>query len=524
MKKILKLKYVWVLFLLAASACDDFVEVDPIPVTSDDFFNTPEEYEDALIGAYDLLQATFWNVLTSVVASDDFIAGGDSASIDQPTLQNVNSMNHSPSDNNQLRDIWTLMYAGLNRANFLLQNENKIEFEGRDEIIAQGYFLRAYYTFELAKFYGNVPLKVENRDGVDRIVNAPVIPGEQFSMERTASIAATYGLIEEDLKEAIPNLPVTQDLPYEVTKSAAQALLGKVYLYHGTYDQSKFSEAATVLNEVINSGQYSLVTGADYTNLFTLDGENGPESVFEIQYTNVEGAGWECIACSEGTYFVQFNGPRSPYDDPVYAAGWGFNLPTPQFYDLFDDEESMRRDVTILDLRELAALEDNSVYSPPREDTGFYNHKYAPRRADLGESVAQLTHPHNYRSIRYADVLLMAAEAEAESGGSNAVNYLNQVRARAYGDNSNDYNASEGTLLDAIYLERRKELAGEGHRFFDLVRTGRAQEAFSNYNATKGEGFTDVNFQTDKNELFPIPLIELELAQAADRWGQNPGY
>ncbi|WP_111685130.1 RagB/SusD family nutrient uptake outer membrane protein [Winogradskyella tangerina] len=523
MKKIFKLKYVWVLFLFATSSCDDFVEVDPIPVTSDDFFNTPEEYEDALVGAYDLLQATFWNVLTSVVASDDIIAGGDAASIDQPTLQNVNSMNHSPADNNQLRDIWTLMYAGLNRTNFLLENENKIDFSGKEEIIAQAYFLRAYYTFELTKFYGNIPLKVENRDGVDRIVNQPVIPGDQFSMQRVESIAATYALIEQDLLEAIPNLPTSQDFAYKATRGAAQALLGKVYLYHGTFDSSKYSQAAQVLNEVINSGQYGLVTGEDFMNLFTVGGENGPESVFEIQYTNVEGAGWGCIACSEGSYFVQFNGPRSPYNDPIYASGWGFNLPTQQYYDIFDDGD-MRRQTTFLDLRELQAQEDNSVYTPPREDTGFYNHKYAPRRADLGESVAQLTHPQNYRSIRYADVLLMAAEAEAQSGGTNAENYLNQVRARAYGNNDNNYTAAEGNLLDAIYEERRKELGGEGHRFFDLVRTGKAQEAFSAYNASIGEGFTPVNFQVNKNEIFPIPLIELELAQAVDRWGQNPGY
>ena len=432
-------------------------------------------------------------------------------------------MNQTPADNNQLRDIWTLMYAGLNRTNFLLENENKIDFPGKSEIIAQAYFLRAYYAFELAKFYGNVPLKVEERNGVARMVNQPVIPGDQFSMERVASLSAMYALIEEDLKEAIPNLPISQDLPYKVTRGGAQALLGKVYLYHGTFDQTKFGDAAAVLNQVINDGQYSLVTGDDYTDLFTVDGENGTESVFEIQYTNVEGAGWGCLACSEGTYFVQFNGPRSPYDDPVYASGWGFNLPTPQFYDIFDDND-LRRAVTILDLRELRDLEDNSVYSPPNEDTGFYNHKYVPRRADLGESVAQLTHPQNYRSIRYADVLLMAAEAEAQSGGGNAINYLNQVRARAYGNNSNDYQASEGTLLDAIYLERRKELAGEGHRFFDLVRTGRALAAFEDYNATKDPDFDPVTFEVNKNELFPIPQIELDLAQAEDRWGQNPGY
>ena len=104
----------------------------------------------------------------------------------------------------------------------------------------------------------------------------------------------------------------------------------------------------------------------------------------------------------------------------------------------------------------------------------------------------------------------MAAEAEIQSGGANAVSYLNEVRARAYGDNSHDFDTSEGTLLDAIYIERRKELGGEGHGFFDLVRTGRA--------ASMIEGFTP-----NKNEVFPIPLIELQLANAEDRWG-NPGY
>ena len=105
----------------------------------------------------------------------------------------------------------------------------------------------------------------------------------------------------------------------------------------------------------------------------------------------------------------------------------------------------------------------------------------------------------------------MAAEAEAQSGGADAENYLNQVRARAFGDNSQDYTASEGALLDAIYMERRKELAGEGHRFFDLVRTKKAAAAI--------DGFTE-----NKNEIFPIPLIELELALATERWGQNTGY
>jgi len=154
-----------------------------------------------------------------------------------------------------------------------------------------------------------------------------------------------------------------------------------------------------------------------------------------------------------------------------------------------------------------------SDYNESREHTGFYTKKYlvhADNDADRNGSDP-LNFDNNYRAIRYADVLLMAAEAEAQSGGSNAEDYLNQVRARAYGDNSKDYTSSEGSLLEAIYAERRKELAGEGHRFFDLVRTNKAAAAID-------------GFKSGQNELFPIPLIELKLADAVERWGQNPGY
>ncbi len=499
------LKKIVLIIFIGFVACDDYLDVEPIGPDAGDYFNNQAEYESALIGAYDLLQSSFWNVLTSVVASDDYAAGGDTFNEDQPVLQNINRMTHSPADEEQLREIWNLMYAGLNRANYILEFKNKTDFEGRDEIIAQAYFLRAYYTFELVKFFGNIPLKIEERNGVKRIVDARVVIGEQFEINRTQNVAEAYSIIEEDLKEAISNLPATQDQVYKVTKGAAQALLGKVYLYHGTFDQTKFADAATVLNNIIGA-QYSLTTGEDYLNLFESTMENSTESVFEIQYTGVEGADWGCITCSEGSYFVQFCGPRSPYDNPVYRSGWGFCLPSQELYDMFDDGDS-RRDVTFYDLRD--APEDS--YSKSRDHTGFYNKKYLPRKADDRVGAAPLNHANNYRAIRYADVLLMAAEAAVQSGGSNAINYLNQVRARAYGDNSHDYNSSEGDLLEAIYTERRKELAGEGHRFFDLVRTNKAAGSIE-------------NFSVNKNEVFPIPLVELELANAVDRWGQNQGY
>ena len=134
MKKIFKTIMVFSLVLLGS--CDDYIEVEPIGPNADDYFNNEQEYESALIGAYDMLQSSFWNVLLGVVASDDYAAGGDSFNFDQPTIQNVNQMIHTPSDNNQLRDIWNLMYAGVNRANYLLEFKDKIEFNGKEQIIA----------------------------------------------------------------------------------------------------------------------------------------------------------------------------------------------------------------------------------------------------------------------------------------------------------------------------------------------------------------------------------------------------
>ena len=503
MKKIFKTVMIFSLVLVAS--CDDYIEVEPIGPDASDYFNNEQEYESALIGAYDMLQSSFWNVLIGVVASDDFAAGGDSFNFDQPTVQNVNQMIHTPSDNNQLRDIWNLMYAGLNRANYLLEFKDKTEFNGKEQIIAQAYFLRAYFTFELAKHFGNIPLKVETRDEVSRIADQRVIIGEQYDINRVGSISAVYSLIEEDLKEAIPSLPAEQSEIYKATKGAAQALLGKVYLYHGTFDADKFADAASAFADVIASPAYSLKTGDDYKNLFESSAENGSESVFEIQYTGVEPAGWDCIICSEGSYFPKFCGPRSPYDNSEFVTGWGFCLPSQELYDLFDANDA-RRDVTFYDLRD-----EQDSYSQGRDDTGLFNKKYIPRKIDETAGSDPLNYANNYRSIRYADVLLMAAEAHAQSGGANAEDYLNQVRFRAYGDNSHDYSSAEGDLLEAIYAERRKELAGEGHRFFDLVRTNKAAAAIP--------GFT-----ANKNEVFPIPLIELELANAVERWGQNQGY
>ena len=131
-----------------------------------------------------------------------------------------------------------------------------------------------------------------------------------------------YSLIAEDLNDAISMLPSTQTRTGAATKGAAQALLGKVLLYHATYDSSKYAEAATQFETVISSGQYRLLNhGNEFNSIWTLEAENSPESLFEVQYTSVEGAGWGCIVCSEGTYMPKFNNPRSGWENSTYTVG-----------------------------------------------------------------------------------------------------------------------------------------------------------------------------------------------------------
>lgn len=479
------------LFVLVSSivllACsDDFVDVDSFDEDSENFFNSEEEYQSALSSAYDLLQSTYLNVMLGEIASDNTLAGGESAT-DSPGIQEIDDMAHF-NVNQQLRDIWGWMYGGIYRTNYILEFQDKIDFTGKDLILAEARFLRAYYYFELVKWFGDVPLTIDRR----------IDFGEQNTIDR-APKSDVYAQIEDDLVLAAATLPVTAADVGRATKGAAQALLGKVYLY-----QDKFAEAAPILEEVINSGTYDLLM--DYSTMFENDNENNIESVFEVQYTDQEGAGFDCLQCSEGNVAVGFNGIRN-YSGPLFESGFSFNIPTQEVYDAFEINDA-RQDVAILDINAWADANADVSFVEGFEHTGYYNRKYIARQGDANIGDANLTNPNNYRSIRFADVLLMASEALNRGGISDdrAQTYLNRVRNRATLAN---VNATGESLTQAIYQERRVELVGEGHRFFDLVRTGRAAQEID-------------GFQTGKHEVFPIPLIEIELT--GNRWAQNPGY
>lgn len=469
------------------SCSDDYLDkVESYSIDSENYFNSEADYYNALVATYDLLQATYVNVMLGEIASDNTLCGGEKAT-DVPGFQQIDDMTHTPVNSN-LRDIWSWMYAGVNRANYFLEFQDKTDFEGKEVMIAEVKFLRAYYYFELVKWFGPIPLK-ETRFSI----------GDETSIPRSP-VADVYTLIESDLTYAVSNLSYTAPQVGRVTKGAAQALLGKAYLY-----QDKFLLAKNVLDDLIEKGPYDLVE--DYNTIFESEGENGIESVFEVQYSDAEGAGFDCLQCSEGNVAVGFNGIRN-YDGPMFDSGFSFNVPTQEVVDQFEDGD-LRKDVAILDIVAWSAA-NGATYGEGYEHTGYYNRKYIARQGDLNTGDPNLTNPNNYRAIRFADVLLMAAEAynRGNLGDDKAQEYLNRVRTRAFGDTDHNVTSTGSTLTDAIFHERRVELVGEGHRFFDLVRVGRGTEI---------DGFTP-----NKNEVFPIPFEEIQFSNG--NWSQNQNY
>ena len=490
-KQKIKLGIIFMASLFVLNSCsDDYLDESKIYAEdSESYFNSESDYYNALVAAYDPLQSTFINVLMGEIASNNTLCGGESAT-DVPGYQQIDDMIHTPV-NAQLQNLWSWMFGGVNRAAYILEFKDKTAFQGKEVYIAEASFLRAYYNFELVKWFGDIPIKPEGR----------FVLGDEKTIARSPK-TEVYKLIEDDLKYAIANLSYTAPQTGRATKGSAQALLGKVYLF-----QDKFNEASSVLDDLIKNGPYELET--DYNKIFEFEGENGKGSVFEVQYTDVEGAGFGCLQCSEGNVAVGFQGVRG-YQGTLFTSGFSFNVPTKEMVDQFEVGDN-RKDVAILDIAAWAT-QTGASYTTGYEHTGYFNRKYIPRKrgADAAGDL-NLTNPNNYRAIRYADVLLMAAEAfnrKATPNDGLARTYLNMVRARAFGNTTKNVSLSGSALTDAIYHERRVELVGEGHHFFDLVRTGR--------------GANIPGFTVGKHEVFPIPLEEIQFSQG--KWSQNSGY
>ncbi len=480
--------------LFMNAACEKFVGYKPsedYQITAEDYLKTADDYNKMVIGTYSPLQWLYANPVIGDVASDNSVTGGENAT-DVLGLQQIDDYQITVN-NSYMTEAWKSCYEGINRANYLHENKAKLNFTGKDALYGEVYFLRAYFYFELVRMFGDVPLFVEAR----------LSASDSRKFQRSPK-ADVYKQIEADLTEAIKVLPPVNAQKGRITRYTAQALMGKVLIY-----ENKFDAAAAMLENVVN-GPFGLVT--KFGDIFLQSGENGIESVFEIQYSNSSPFyDWSNPGRGQGNLAVQMCGVRNLTGGSPYGQGWSINLPTKNLEAAYAAGDT-RKAVTVLDIEAYKTANPamNITYLvAPYKNTGLYNQKYLPRKGETSGQV-ELNYLNNNRTIRYADVLLMAAEANNRASTPNdakAQTYLNRVRQRAFADNLHNITVTGTALRQAIWDERRLELAMEGDRFFDLVRTGQA--------AAKITGF-----KVGKNEVFPIPQQEVDISGLT----QNPGY
>lgn len=499
----LKITTCGILLVFMAVGCKkEFLELTPKGIKlENNYYQNQSEIFQGVVAAYDVLTwggtASQWSMDLGLLnaASDDCYAGGSDAS-DQPGWVAYDAFTLTPTLGPQA-GLWNKYYAGIYRCNLILDKINAVPgldatFKART--IAEIKFLRAYYYFDLIRFFGNIPLIV-----------AP-LSADEIYLQKQAPVANVYAQIENDLKAAASTIELPETVPAlelgRVTRGAAKALLGKVILYQN--QESRMAEAASYLEEVINSNIYKLEP--NFADIFKVDHEWGQESVFEINFSGNQTGGWEnFINQTEGNYNIQFFGMRD-YVGSTYSAGYGFCPVSTELVDFMKNDPRFKS--TVIDARALKLV--GASYSAGFQNTDYFIRKYAPlaeNKAKSGEPA--LNWNNNTRVIRFADVYLMAAEAIVRANGdaAKARGYVNKVRSRV---GLQPYAFQSGNvLLELIYNERRLELATEGHRFFDLVRTGKADGIL------KG-------FFKGKSELLPIPQQEIDIAAGALK--QNPNY
>jgi len=496
-----KISLIVAVLLLGALSCSkSLIDLSPQgTVLESNFYQTQADLFQGLVAAYDPLGwANNYSMKMGLLnaASDDNYAGGSNAS-DQPGWVAVDNFTTNPSLGPQA-DLWSKNYTGIYRANLVLEksvgNLTGLTPDLRARYVAEAKFLRAYYYFDLVRWFGNVPL-----------VTGPIAESAIYSQTQSTP-AQIFAQIEKDLKDAIatPQLPETlsSDELGRVTLGAAKALLGKAILFQN--NPARMAEAAAIFDDIITSNIYSLEN--NYADIFKPDNRFGRESIFEVSYSNARKAGWELgFDGNEGNIDVQFCGMRD-FVGTTYSNGWSFCPVSTDLVNVMKNDP--RFSATIIDGNALKA--QGASYTAGYQNTDYFMAKYSPLaafKATVGEPA--LNWGYNYKEIRLADVLLMAAECFNRSANdAKAQTYLNRVRARV---GLAAKTSSGAALLNDIYTERRLELATEGIRFWDLIRTNRA-----------GTVLGPLGFQTGKSEYLPIAQSEIDLMQG--NFKQNPGY
>ncbi|MFV0392669.1 MAG: RagB/SusD family nutrient uptake outer membrane protein [Paludibacteraceae bacterium] len=488
-------KYILIIFsaILMAGCSDDFLNKKKLgSLTTENFFLSEDDAFQSLVAAYsDLKDYRYtWTIWAfGDVLSDDATYSGSDADVQAYAQMEAYKY---PTDNGRILGRWQILYRGINKANQAIDGISKMDDSlfkkmSKNRLLGEAYFLRGYYYHELVRTYGDVVLLTSTSTIADK--QKPRTP-----------VAEVYARIEDDLKKAAKYLPAKSPIQMStdagrVTKGAANAMLARVYLY-----EQKYTESKSACLEVFKDG-YELED--DYAYVFTLAGEHCKESIFEIDHYN--SATQSSATTNNGNFHVLMMMPFGT------TYGYGINQPRQSLADAFDAAgDVVRKDATLLTEADLQAWESPADFAKlARNRTGYYNQKYYLKPADRATQIRN--NPTNIRVIRLSEVYLTYAEASLKASPTDeetAREYLNKVRRRAdLADNTTD---TGNALFDAIINERRLELAMEGHRFFDMIRTGKAVEAF------KAKG----TFRDGVSNLLPIPQAEIDIS--AGTMEQNP--
>ncbi|HRI58333.1 MAG TPA: RagB/SusD family nutrient uptake outer membrane protein [Saprospiraceae bacterium] len=577
-KFLIALNIFMVLNLFLSACKDSFLDVPPTSSLTEEVLATEKGVEGLLVGAYAMLNGRFdWYAGSSNWVHGSILGGdankGTNAG-DQSQVNPVERFETLPT-NATVSSKWNGTFEGISRANATLRvlaasEDPNLTAEDRARISGEARFLRGHYYFELKRLFNNVPF-----------IDETLTTEEAVKVPNTADI---WPNIEADFKYAFDNLPETQGALGRANKWAAGAYLGKTYLYQG-----KYAEAKAMFDQVIANGKtagglkYGLLPS--YASAFDAELDNSEESVFAIQAAANTGS----TANADYEFVLNFpynTGPSGPgnccgFFQPSFELANSFRtdanglplldgsynsaanaLKTDQGVPSADasyttdagpldpriDHSIGRRGIPYLDWQDHPGADwiRDQGYAGPYSPKKFIYYKSQEGTLTDGSGWTRGYAAMNYNIIRFADVLLMAAECEVELNNLEAARALvNQVRARAANpaswvkrsDGSNAANyviglyntpwTSAATARDAVRFERKLELSGEGHRFFDLVRWGIASEAINAYLQYEGAILTvqlgGATFQAGKHERYPIPQTQID-RQGTDVLKQNPGY
>lgn len=481
---------------LATGCSDSFLEVtSPTQEFIDTYYTTDAHIQEAVVAAYDPLHWTDWGMneynpvtLMSDIMADDLWIGGQDRTDNQAWHL---MMNFEAIPTNVIKGLWSVAYSGVKRSNDVLTylewaGEN-VTTENRAYYTAQVLTLRALYYNWLWKFWGNIPYYDVN---LTAPYLAEQLPADQIYEKIIADLDNVISMDVLPMRETSENYG-------RVTKAMAYMLYAEVVMYQN--DESRYGKALQYMQEIINSGEYDLVD--DYAGIFKESGEWNKESIFEVNYTDDNAVrSWSAPLTAGGTVLPTLISPHTwPDGTDGHDQGWGFCPVRLETYERYANNDT-RRDATCWNAGALGV-----DYNKRYQDTGLFLEKYAALTGNNKDQKAdaQLNWNNNLRIYRFSETLLNAAELIARGAGSgDAKLYLNKVRKRA------GLVTELEPTIDNIIEERHLEFVGEGKRYWDLIRTGKASSVL-----VPDEYGYRTNTWTENKKYLPIPQSEIDAAQ-----------